>query len=128
MTPRLITAADLETINVWMRARDMQPIPADLASCPTWIVDGVAATSLYPMRDVPAAMIGNTVANPATTETERDAALDALFCAAYEHAAAHGIRVIYGVTRVPAIVKRATKHGYRVKYTGATFLVAEVNT
>lgn len=128
MTPRLIAHADLEVINQWMRARDMRPLPPDLAASPTWIVDGVAATSLYPMRDVPAALIGNTIANPDTTEDERDAALDALFRAAYDYAAENGIRIIYGVTQVPAIVKRATKHGYRVKYTGATFLVAEVST
>lgn len=128
MTPRLITPADVETINAWMRARDMHPIPPDLLSSPTWIVDGVAATSLYPMRDVPAALIGNTIANPDTREADRDEALDALFRAAYDYAAAHGIRILYGVTAVPAIVKRAAKHGYRVKFSGATFLVAEVST
>ena len=125
MTVRRTTHDDVATVNAWLTARGERAWSADLLTlAPGFIIDGLAAVWLF--ASPPFAYIEALVANPGAADADRDGALDAVVFAALAHARERGVRAVFSTTDVPAVVTRASRHGFEVIRRAATLIVADL--
>lgn len=109
---RAYAPSDYEEIATWYAGRD-QPIPTP-KSLPEigYIEPGVAAGFLY-RTDANWSLIESYIAHPNSDAKARSESLDLISFALIQTAKEMGFKHIVSITKNPAVVARAKKHGFK---------------
>jgi hypothetical protein len=103
---------DYDTISTWYLDREEMPPPADMLPTHGIIIENVAAGFLV-ATDANLAFLDFYITNKNATKLERDLALDIITRRLLEIGEKFGMTNFKADTRIPAIVERAKKFGFK---------------
>src|SRR5688500_8750332 len=97
----------------WCVQRELPATSLDILPTRGCIVRGIAAGFLY-QTDSQVAFLEGIISNPESDDSDRDKALDVIFLALFDIAAALGFTFVWGFTCRPEVVTRAQRLGFQV--------------
>jgi len=96
----------------WLAGHGLAPIPLAMFPPTGYVVEGLAAVFVYHTQST-VAFIETLVSNPGADKRDANRALDAAVRAALRECEDAGCEAVIATTSLPAVARRARKHGFR---------------